>query len=96
MYSLTPMLTLKNKTSVLLLWLCYQFEDLNVFPFFQYALRKLYHESPRLICVLYTAPTCGPCRTLKPILSNVSRLTSFLSHGDYTWLEYYRIIKIRY
>ncbi|EOY09171.1 Thioredoxin reductase isoform 2, partial [Theobroma cacao] len=37
----------------------------------QYALRKLYHESPRLICVLYTAPTCGPCRTLKPILSKV-------------------------
>ncbi|GMH29403.1 hypothetical protein Nepgr_031246 [Nepenthes gracilis] len=37
----------------------------------QYALRKLYHESPRLLCVLYTAPTCGPCRTLKPILSTV-------------------------
>ncbi|CAA0842821.1 NADPH-dependent thioredoxin reductase 3 [Striga hermonthica] len=37
----------------------------------QYALRKLYHESSRLICVLYTAPTCGPCRTLKPILSKV-------------------------
>ncbi|GFY98207.1 NADPH-dependent thioredoxin reductase C [Actinidia rufa] len=37
----------------------------------QYALRKLYHESPRLMCVLYTAPTCGPCRTLKPILSKV-------------------------
>ncbi|KAK9671083.1 hypothetical protein RND81_12G005500 [Saponaria officinalis] len=37
----------------------------------QYALRKLYHESPRLICVLYTSPTCGPCRTLKPILNKV-------------------------
>ncbi|GER57183.1 thioredoxin reductase [Striga asiatica] len=37
----------------------------------QYALRKLYHESPRLLCVLYTAPTCGPCRTLKPILFKV-------------------------
>ncbi|KAK9282900.1 hypothetical protein L1049_011125 [Liquidambar formosana] len=37
----------------------------------QYALRKLYHGSPRLLCVLYTAPTCGPCRTLKPILSKV-------------------------
>ncbi|RCV14332.1 hypothetical protein SETIT_2G417000v2 [Setaria italica] len=37
----------------------------------QYALRKIYHESPRLICVLYTSPTCGPCRTLKPILSKV-------------------------
>ncbi|KAL4575002.1 hypothetical protein LXL04_021842 [Taraxacum kok-saghyz] len=33
--------------------------------FHQYALRKLYHESPRLICVLYTSPTCGPCRTLQ-------------------------------
>ncbi|KAG9134834.1 hypothetical protein Leryth_001135 [Lithospermum erythrorhizon] len=37
----------------------------------QYALRKLYHESPRLVSVLYTSPTCGPCRTLKPILSKV-------------------------
>lgn len=37
----------------------------------QYALRKLYHESPRLVCVLYTSPTCGPCRTLKPILGQV-------------------------
>ena len=48
---------------------------LHVFPLFlQYALRKLYHESPRLICVLFTAPTCGPCRTLKPILSKVHSL----------------------
>ncbi|KAF3511073.1 hypothetical protein F2Q69_00002088 [Brassica cretica] len=37
----------------------------------QYALRKLYHESSRVICVLYTSPTCGPCRTLKPILNKV-------------------------
>ncbi|KAL2535041.1 NADPH-dependent thioredoxin reductase 3 [Abeliophyllum distichum] len=37
----------------------------------QYSLRKLYHESPRLVCVLYTSPTCGPCRTLKPILGKV-------------------------
>eukprot|EP00899_Mesostigma_viride_P023951 jgi/Mesvir1/4740/Mv05532-RA.1 len=37
----------------------------------QYALRKLYHETDRLLGVLYTAPTCGPCRTLKPILSKV-------------------------
>ncbi|KAK9987439.1 hypothetical protein SO802_032390 [Lithocarpus litseifolius] len=28
------------------------------------------YESPRLICVLST-PTCGPCRTLKPIPSKV-------------------------
>jgi thiol-disulfide isomerase/thioredoxin len=37
----------------------------------QYALRKLYHESDRLIAVLYTAPGCGPCRTLKPIFNKV-------------------------
>ncbi|KAG0622004.1 hypothetical protein M758_3G065100 [Ceratodon purpureus] len=37
----------------------------------QYALRKLYHESPRVIGVLYTSPTCGPCRSLKPILNKV-------------------------
>lgn len=38
----------------------------------QIALRKLYHESPRPIVVLYTAPTCGPCRTLKPIIHGVA------------------------
>lgn len=38
----------------------------------QTALRKLYHESPRPILVLYTAPTCGPCRTLKPVLRGVA------------------------
>ena len=37
----------------------------------QYALRKLYHESDRLLTVLYTSPTCGPCRSLKPILNKV-------------------------
>lgn len=37
----------------------------------QFALRKLYHESDRLMVVLYTSPTCGPCRTLKPILNKV-------------------------
>lgn len=37
----------------------------------QFALRKLYHESDRVIIVLYTSPTCGPCRTLKPIFSKV-------------------------
>ncbi|MGD1932750.1 MAG: thioredoxin-disulfide reductase [Leptolyngbyaceae cyanobacterium] len=36
-----------------------------------YALRKLYHESDRLIVVKYAAPTCGPCHVLKPILSKV-------------------------
>jgi thiol-disulfide isomerase/thioredoxin len=37
----------------------------------RFALRKLYHESDRLICVLYTSPSCGPCRTLKPIFGGV-------------------------
>jgi thioredoxin reductase (NADPH) len=36
-----------------------------------YALRKLYHESDRLIMVKYASPTCGPCHTLKPILSKI-------------------------
>lgn len=36
-----------------------------------YALRKLYHDSDRLIVVKYSSPTCGPCHTLKPILSKV-------------------------
>ena len=38
----------------------------------QIALRKLYHESPRPIMVLYTAKTCGPCRSLKPIVNAVA------------------------
>ncbi|MEO1145663.1 MAG: thioredoxin-disulfide reductase [Cyanobacteria bacterium J06638_22] len=36
-----------------------------------YALRKLYHESDRLIVVKYASPTCGPCHTLKPMLEKV-------------------------
>ncbi len=36
-----------------------------------YALRKLFHESDRLIMVKYIAPSCGPCHTLKPILNKV-------------------------
>lgn len=36
-----------------------------------YALRKLYHASGRPIVVMYKAPTCGPCRALKPILDKV-------------------------
>ncbi|MBF2063298.1 MAG: thioredoxin-disulfide reductase [Calothrix sp. C42_A2020_038] len=36
-----------------------------------YALRKLFHESDRLIVVKYVAPGCGPCHTLKPILNKV-------------------------
>jgi len=37
----------------------------------QYALRKLYHESDRLMIVMYSSPSCGPCRTMKPMLSKV-------------------------
>ncbi|VXD13539.1 Thioredoxin reductase NTRC [Planktothrix serta PCC 8927] len=36
-----------------------------------YALRKLYHDSDRLIVVKYSSPTCGPCHRLKPILDQV-------------------------
>lgn len=38
----------------------------------QFALRRLYHESKRPLVVLYTSPTCGPCRTLKPIMAKVA------------------------
>ncbi len=37
-----------------------------------YALRKLFHDSDRLIMVKYVSPTCGPCHTLKPILNKVA------------------------
>ncbi|MFM7315279.1 MAG: thioredoxin-disulfide reductase [Cyanobium sp.] len=36
-----------------------------------YALRRLYHESPRPLLVVYTSPTCGPCHVLKPQLKRV-------------------------
>ncbi len=37
-----------------------------------YALRKLFHDSERLLMVKYVSPTCGPCHTLKPILDRVA------------------------
>ena len=37
----------------------------------QFALRKLYHESDRVLLVMYSQPSCGPCRSLKPVLSKV-------------------------
>jgi thioredoxin reductase (NADPH) len=37
----------------------------------QYALRKLYHESSRPLVVMYSSPTCGPCKRLKPMLETV-------------------------
>ncbi|MFH7028071.1 MAG: thioredoxin-disulfide reductase [Heteroscytonema crispum UTEX LB 1556] len=36
-----------------------------------FALRKLFHDSDRLLIVKYVAPGCGPCHTLKPILNKV-------------------------
>ncbi|MEC4984881.1 MAG: thioredoxin-disulfide reductase [Oscillatoria sp. PMC 1068.18] len=36
-----------------------------------YALRKLFHDSDRVILVKYVSPNCGPCHTLKPILDGV-------------------------
>ncbi|MGL5035680.1 MAG: thioredoxin-disulfide reductase [Microcystaceae cyanobacterium] len=36
-----------------------------------YALRKIFHEGDRPLVVKYVSPTCGPCRTLKPILDKV-------------------------
>jgi thioredoxin reductase (NADPH) len=36
-----------------------------------YALRKLFHQSERVLVVKYVSPTCGPCHTLKPILNKV-------------------------
>lgn len=36
-----------------------------------YALRKLFHDSDRVIMVKYVSPNCGPCHTLKPILNKV-------------------------
>jgi thioredoxin reductase (NADPH) len=36
-----------------------------------FALRKLFHESDRLLLVKYVAPGCGPCHTLKPILNKL-------------------------
>lgn len=36
-----------------------------------YALRKLFHDSDRLIVVKYASGSCGPCHSLKPILNKV-------------------------
>ncbi len=37
----------------------------------QFALRKLYHASPRTMVVFYSSPTCGPCRSLKPVFGRI-------------------------
>jgi thioredoxin reductase (NADPH) len=36
-----------------------------------YALRKLYHDGPNPLLVVYTSPSCGPCHVLKPQLKRV-------------------------
>jgi len=36
-----------------------------------HALRRLFHESDRLLMVLYASPHCGPCYTLKQTLNKV-------------------------
>jgi hypothetical protein len=56
-------------------------------PFFcchvwQYALWKLYYESPCLLGVLYTSPACRPYRTLKLILNKVNPLFFCLGCDD--------------
>jgi len=37
-----------------------------------FALRKLFHDSDRLLMVKYISPGCGPCHTLKPILNKIA------------------------
>ena len=49
-----------------------EFFDINATRHYGgYALRKLFHESDRLLMVKYVSPTCGPCKTLTPILNKV-------------------------
>jgi len=50
-----------------------------------FALRKLYHDSDRLIIVKYASPTCGPCHTLKPILSKI--VDEFDGHVHYVEID---------
>jgi thioredoxin reductase (NADPH) len=50
-------------------------EEINSMETYQeggIALRKLYHETDKLILVKYTTPECGPCHILKPILKKVT------------------------
>ena len=38
-----------------------------------YALRKLFHDSERLLIVKYISSSCGPCKALKPILERLAQ-----------------------
>ncbi|MCP9810011.1 thioredoxin-disulfide reductase [Cyanobium sp. HWJ4-Hawea] len=46
-----------------------------------YALRKLYHDSPKPLLVMYTSPSCGPCHVLKPQLKRVLEELSGAAQG---------------
>lgn len=48
-----------------------EFDPSNTRHHGSFALRKLYHESDRLLIVKYVAPTCGPCHILKGIFDQV-------------------------
>lgn len=48
-----------------------EFDPATLKHYGSYALRKLFHDSDRLLMVKYVSPTCGPCHTLKPILNRV-------------------------
>lgn len=39
----------------------------------QIALRRLYHTSNRLMLVFYSSPSCGPCRSLKPVVAKLTQ-----------------------
>ncbi len=53
----------------------------------QYALRKLYHDSNRPLLVVYTAPTCGPCRRLKPMLASLVDDPEYASEVHYVEID---------
>ena len=53
----------------------------------QYALRKLYHESTRPLLVVYTSPTCGPCRRLKPMLAKMVEEPDYASAVHYVEID---------
>ena len=50
-----------------------EFDPSQTYQYGGYALRKLFHESNRLLLVKYVSPSCGPCRALKPILDKIAQ-----------------------
>ena len=53
----------------------------------QFALRKLYHESARPLLVIYTSPTCGPCRRLKPMLTSLVEDAGYAADVHYIEID---------